>query len=181
MQQIASEFYGKRQLLQVLPFQNDQGLDRLIVTIVPKLDFIDQINVHTLITLLLYVAILLIAVAAIITACWITKPLLSLEIAAKSKWDKTLEIKHFEQMGQLAKLYNSKAEQKQESFDVLKESEDRLSRFLEALPVGVAVCDVSEKITYFNPTAKQILGMDISPDTTIEQLAKTYQLYRSET
>lgn len=145
MQQIASEFDGTRQLLQVLPFQNEQGLDGLIMIIVPELDFIAQINVQTLTTLLLYVAALLITVAAIITTYWTRKPLLSLKIAE------------------------------------LKKRENVLSQFLEALPVGVAVCNVFEKITYFNPTARQILGVDISLDTTIEQLAQTYQLYRSET
>jgi PAS domain S-box-containing protein len=56
-----------------------------------------------------------------------------------------------------------------------------LTQFLEAVPVGVSVHDVTGKLTYANPRAKQLMGIDTLPDTKTEQLAETYHVYLSET
>lgn len=51
----------------------------------------------------------------------------------------------------------------------LKESEDRLARFLDKLPIGVIVFDNKGKLHYGNENASQILGRKISPGITIKE------------
>ncbi|MEG4969979.1 response regulator [Microcoleus sp. B6-A1] len=65
--------------------------------------------------------------------------------------------------------------------EALSASESRLSQFLEALPVGVSVYHPDGSIAYFNQTARDLLGADIIPESTAEQLAATYQLYVANT
>ncbi|HAJ62390.1 MAG TPA: hypothetical protein DCP31_26685 [Cyanobacteria bacterium UBA8543] len=177
---------GKRQLAQVTSFNDEFGLDWLIVVVVPESDFMQQINAHTYTTILLCVAALIVAVGiGLFTTRWVTKPILRLNTASKKitqgEWDKTVEIKRSDELGQLAESFNQMAAQLQESFTALRESESRLTQFLEALPVGVVVHDTTGKPTYANQTAKQIIGIDTLPKTQIAQLAEDYQVYLSET
>ncbi|MEG4285323.1 response regulator [Microcoleus sp. A006_D1] len=65
--------------------------------------------------------------------------------------------------------------------EALSASESRLNQFLEALPVGVSVYNPDGSIAYFNQTARDLLGADIIPESTAEQLAATYQLYVANT
>ena len=57
------------------------------------------------------------------------------------------------------------------------ESEKRLSKFLEAIPVGVFVADANGQPYYANQTAQQILGKGIITNVANEQLAEVYQVY----
>ncbi|MEK0190918.1 ATP-binding protein [Microcoleus anatoxicus] len=63
----------------------------------------------------------------------------------------------------------------------LRASERRLAQFLEAMPIGVSVYDTTGKTTYANRKAKELLGIEALPETTIEQLSPTYQVYRAGT
>ncbi len=66
-------------------------------------------------------------------------------------------------------------------YNELRESERRLTQFLEAMPVGVAVLDASGKPHYTNQRAQQILGKGVAPDATREQLPEVYKVYRAGT
>ncbi len=59
----------------------------------------------------------------------------------------------------------------------VKESERKLTQFLEAMPVGVSVLDASGKPYYGNRVAYQLLGKGVLPETTADQLAEVYQIY----
>ncbi len=184
--QLEYEIEGKRQFAQVTPFKDEFGLDWLIVVVVPEADFMGQIHANTYTTILLCAATLVVATGiGILTARWITKPILCLNTAAKEiakgEWDKTVELKRSDEVGQLAQSFNQIAAQLQESFAALRESESRLTQFLEAVPVGVSVHDTTGKLTYANQTAKQLIGIDSLPDTKTEQLPETYHVYLSET
>lgn len=63
----------------------------------------------------------------------------------------------------------------------VKESESRLTQFLEAMPVGVGVLDATGKPCYYNHKAQELLGKDIQLDTTSERLSETYQLFQAGT
>ncbi|MBD1895845.1 AAA family ATPase [Coleofasciculus sp. FACHB-129] len=63
----------------------------------------------------------------------------------------------------------------------VRANESRLTQFLEAMPMGVAILDANGKPCYVNLVAKQLLGKDVIPSTTIEQLPEAYQLYRAGT
>lgn len=61
--------------------------------------------------------------------------------------------------------------------EALQASEKRLTQFLEAVPVGVFVTDVSGKTYYANQTAQQLLGKGIAADAKAAQLPEIYQAY----
>ena len=60
---------------------------------------------------------------------------------------------------------------------LLRESERKLHQILEAIPVGLSVCDTSGKLIYVNQTALQLLGREVAPDASIEQHTQVYQVY----
>jgi len=59
----------------------------------------------------------------------------------------------------------------------LRDSEQRLLRFLDALPVGVFVVEPDGRPFYANRSAIEILGKGIMPDTTTGQLAEVYRAF----
>src|SRR5919199_1743003 len=195
-QQLGLKINGKRQSVQVLPFQDGKGLDWLIVVVVPESDFMEHINTNAYITIRLCIVALIVAIAVgLLTARWVVQPICCLNTAAKAlakgEWNKTEEIERFDELGELAKSFNSMAFQLQESFTTLEannvqmkalnqalsESESRLAQFLEAVPVGIFVSDANGKPYYVNQTGQQILGKGIVESATTEQLQEVYQLY----
>jgi signal transduction histidine kinase/DNA-binding response OmpR family regulator len=123
--QMKFEIDGKRQFLKVLPFRDEKGLDLLIVVVVPEADFMGKIDANNRTTILLCIAAALVAtLVGILTANWVTKPIWRLNKAAKNiaqgDWDKTVEIERADELGQLAKSFNSMAYQLQEYFKNLE-------------------------------------------------------------
>ncbi|OQW91057.1 MAG: hypothetical protein BWK79_17925 [Beggiatoa sp. IS2] len=64
-----------------------------------------------------------------------------------------------------------------EAIAVARESEKRLSQFLEAIPVGVFVVDAQGKPYYANQRARQILDKQTIPHVRVEQLSETYRFF----
>ncbi|MCA1991402.1 MAG: PAS domain S-box protein [Coleofasciculus sp. S288] len=199
-QQLDFEINEQQQFVQVTPFQDSQGLNWVVVIVVPEADFMEQINANTRTTILLCIAALIVATAVgILTAWWVIKPLLDLNTAAKNiaqgQWQQRAEIERADEVGELAKSFNSMAHQLQKSFaaleaknaelnvlnEALSERERWLNQFFEAIPVGVSVHDATGQIYYANQLAKQLLGIITLPDARAEQLADVYQVYRSGT
>lgn len=174
------------QCMQVTPVSSDSGLDYIVVVVVPKADFTQQLDANTRTTIWLCLLALITAMAiGVITAHWIAKPILSLNAAAKNlakgQWDTTVEIKRSDELGELAKSFNRMARQLQASFLEIQDKENRLSQFLEAVPVGVTIHNLQGEVTYLNLFAKQLLNNTTVSDVTIEELSQTYQVYRSGT
>ncbi len=116
---------GKQQFVKVLPFQDGKGLDWLIVVVVPKADFTEEIDANTRMTIWLCFAALGVAVIiGILTSRWVTNPIWRLNIAAKNiakgEWDKTVEIERSDELGELGKSFNTMAQQLQQSFETLE-------------------------------------------------------------
>ncbi|HEY9604227.1 MAG TPA: ATP-binding protein, partial [Allocoleopsis sp.] len=187
--QLSLNLSGQRQYVQVAPWQDSLGLNWLIVVVVPETDFMAQINANTRTTIVLcFAAFVGSTVIGILTAGWVTKPILRLNTAAKAiakgEWGKTVEIDRADEVGELAKSFNNMAAQLQKSFtelqslnEALVQSENQLNQFLEALPIGVSVHEATGQVTYCNQTAKSFLGIENIPDATPEELAKVYQIY----
>lgn len=178
---------GTRKFVQVLPLTDEYNLDWLIVVVVSESDFMEQINANTRTTIVLCVVALITSIGiGVLTVNWLTKPILSLNTAtkkiAKGEWHKTAETTRSDEVGELAKSFNQMAEQLQNSFAELKSlnealavSESKLKQFLEAMPVGVAVYDTTEKVIYTNQTAMQLFRTEVIPKNESEQSAQFYQ------
>lgn len=63
----------------------------------------------------------------------------------------------------------------------LRASERRMAQFLEAIPIGVSVHDATGTMSYANHKAKELLGIEMLSDATVEQLSPAYQVYRAGT
>lgn len=180
---------GKQQFVQVLPFQDPRGLDWLIVTVLPEADFMERIQANTRVTVLLCIAALIIGVAiSILTARWITRPLVSLSRSAKAltrgEWNQTAKIERSGDLGELATSFNEMAHQLQTSFTelqslnkALSQNESRLKQFLEAVPVGIAVLDAAGHPYYANQRAIQLLGKGVISSVLPEAITEIYQIY----
>ncbi|MBL1178632.1 diguanylate cyclase domain-containing protein [Pantanalinema sp. GBBB05] len=63
----------------------------------------------------------------------------------------------------------------------VRQSEQQLQQFLEAVPVGIGVLDRQGHPYYANHRAKELLGQGIAPEATAEEIAQVYQIYVAET
>ncbi len=148
-------FDGKAQYVQVKPLRDRQGLDWLIVVVLPEDDFMEQIHTNTRTTILLCLCALAIAIAlGIITSHWITQPILDL-IAASDRLAKQfeadikdtndlelaqeierqqnphhalIEVDYVSEFGVLAQSFNQMAGQLQASFTTLEKRNAELER-----------------------------------------------------
>ncbi|MBP0021736.1 MAG: HAMP domain-containing protein, partial [Cyanobacteria bacterium SBLK] len=117
---------GRREFVQVQPFSDEYGLDWPIVVVIPEADFMERIHANTRTTILLCLVALGVATGlGILTARWVTQPILRLNQSAKSlargQWQQTPEIQRKDELGELADSFNRMAVQLQESFVTLEQ------------------------------------------------------------
>ncbi|HLO52093.1 MAG TPA: methyl-accepting chemotaxis protein [Kamptonema sp.] len=125
LQELSFEIDGKRQYVLLQPFSDGKGLDFLIVVVVPEADFMEQINANNQTTIWLCVLTLGLAIAiAIITAQWITRPILGIakasEELANSNFDQQVTSSQMIEIARLANAFNQMANHLKESFSKLK-------------------------------------------------------------
>lgn len=130
---------GNRHFLQISPFQDERGLDWLIVVVVPEADFMAQIHENTRVTLQLSGLALLLAIAlGILTARWITRPIRQITQAASEiaagQLDQHVSSNPIHELGQLSYTFNSMAGQLSQSFRALQQSESTNRAIVDALP-----------------------------------------------
>ena len=121
---------GQNYFVQVLPVSR-QNLNWLTVIIIPESDFMEQINQNARLTILFSGLTLIIAtIIGIITARWITIPILELsrssQALALGEWQNSeikndlLETKNIAEISTLSSCFYSMANQLQESFETLE-------------------------------------------------------------
>ncbi len=186
--------------VQIKNWQDDLGLDWLIVAVIPEGEFMEQINANTRTTIILCIIAFLVATElGIFTARWIIKPILQLNTSAKKiaegEWEQTPKINRSDELGELAKSFESMAKQLEASFSVLEaknaemqvlnealsESQTRLTQFLEAMPVGVFITDAEGNPYYTNEIGQEILGQGAVVEVPPEELSGVYQAYLAGT
>ncbi|MCW5313328.1 GAF domain-containing protein [Nostoc sp. KVJ3] len=90
LQQLDFSFGGKRQFLEIRPLQGESNVNWLIVVAVPEADLMGQINRNTQTTIFLCLGALVLAILlGIISARWITQPILYFSTATKDLADFT--------------------------------------------------------------------------------------------
>ncbi|MFN6487226.1 MULTISPECIES: ATP-binding protein [unclassified Nostoc] len=130
-QQLDFDIGGQRQFLQIVPMKNQQGLDWLIVVVVPEADFMDQINANTRTTIVLCLGAFALATGlGIFTARWITQPILRLGSTARAiaagNLDQKVSVNSTTELNSLAESFNQMAHQLRESFLALAQTNEEL-------------------------------------------------------
>ncbi|MEH2180180.1 ATP-binding protein [Nostoc sp.] len=199
-QQLSFTADGMRYFVQIKSWKDELGLDWLIVAVIPEGEFMEQINANTRITILLCMVAFLVATRiGILTARWIIKPILQLNRSAKKiaqgEWEETPDIQRSDEMGELAKSFETMAKQLQASFsaleaknaqmqvlnEALSHNHSQLTQFLEAMPVGVFIIDAEGEPYYTNQIGQQILGQGAIAEVSTEKLSEVYQAYLAGT
>ncbi|MCC5638297.1 HAMP domain-containing protein [Nostoc sp. CHAB 5844] len=133
---------GQRRYVQVAPWRDQFGLDWLIVVTMPESDFMAQINANTRTTILLCLSALAIAtLLGILTAGWITRPILALNQVSKAiadgNWDQQVVTSPIRELDAVGQSFNQMATQLQSSFTALErintELEDRVAERTQEL------------------------------------------------
>jgi signal transduction histidine kinase/CheY-like chemotaxis protein len=125
-QQLEFDLNGERQFVQVSPFQDDKGLDWLVIVSVPESVFMGQIQENTRTTILLCLGALALATLfGFYTSRWITDPILKLQAASEAiaagELDRTVEDVNINELGRLSGAFNQMVVQLKSSFTVLEE------------------------------------------------------------
>ena len=173
---------GEEYFVAVLPFSDNYGLNWLIAIAVPASDFMGQINRNTRTTILLCLAALLLStIAGVLTARWVTLPLLRLNQAVKDiatgEFDRAVAVSRLDEVGELAQSFNEMAAQLKKSFQALAASEEKFAQLVENLPIGVSAMTPGGAVILMNSAGEQILGRGEMPDATAEELPQAYQIY----
>jgi PAS domain-containing protein len=168
---------GQFYFLRVSPFQTNNGLNWLIITVMPESDFMAQINVNNRNTALLIGSILIfVIILCIITAQLITIPILHLNTAtqslAKGNWAEIHTVQWLRETGDLTLSFNhmirqlkqtmgnltSEVEERKRTEEALRESEELFRVSMERAPDGVYMNNLEGNFLYGNRKAEEIIG-----------------------
>lgn len=122
---------NQRQFLLVMPWKDSYGLDLLIVVAVPEADFTGQIDANRRNTLLgCAIALAVATLFGIPTSRWIARQILQLsrasEALANGQLHQNVEAKGIAELETLATSFNRMAQQLQESFATLEQTNQSL-------------------------------------------------------
>ncbi len=144
---------GQPEFVQVVPFQDDYGLDWLLVTVVPEADFMAEINDNNRTTFLLCLASLgLVISLGVLTSRRLTQPLIKLCEAANSlsngNWSKKVEKSRVQELATLSNAFNQMSQQLQKSYQELEEYsrslEQKVAERTEELEEKVRIAEAAK-------------------------------------
>ncbi|MFW9262254.1 ATP-binding protein [Nostoc sp. CALU 546] len=126
LQQLDFSVDGKRQFLEVRPLQGKPDVNWLIVVAVPEADFMGQIDRNTQTTIFLCLGALILAtLLGIVTARWITQPILYFSTATKDLTDFTndensvVKVQGIKELEVLGESFNEMTQQLRKTFTAL--------------------------------------------------------------
>ena len=130
---------GKKQFLQISPFQVENGIDWLIVVVIPESDFMAEIHANTRTTIFLCLVALIVSIAtSLLTSRWITAPVVRVSQAsdklAQGELTQQVEPSIIIEIDTLAGSFNQMAEQMKQSFDALSHSEATNRAIINTIP-----------------------------------------------
>ncbi len=138
---------SQKPFVRVTPYNDDYGLNWLVVTVIPESEFMAEIHANAQITVILCGLALVIAMGTgSFTAYWITKPILRLSQASqamtKGEWQESLseDIKIAE-LKVLATSFNQMSAQIKKAF---QESETKFSTIFQTTPNPLWIATLGE-------------------------------------
>ncbi|MEM9486728.1 MAG: ATP-binding protein, partial [Cyanobacteria bacterium P01_F01_bin.116] len=153
-QKLGFKFNGEQQFVHVLPYFDERGIDWLIVTVVPKSDFMEQVYVNTRNTILLILLSMVGAtILGIYTSRWISQPILHLvdfsEAISQGNLNQQVQKGAVAELNNLSQTFNRMAKQLKDSFTTLEQRvEERtfeLAQSNEQLVVAKEQADIANQ------------------------------------
>ncbi|MEH2335419.1 ATP-binding protein [Nostoc sp.] len=133
LQQLDFFLDGKRQFLEVRPLQGEPNVNWLIIVAVPEADFIGQIDRNTQTTIFLCLGGLgLATLLGIVTARWITQPIVYFSTATKdlanftNSEDSVVIVQGIKELEVLGGSFNKMMQQLRKTFSVLSTKNEEL-------------------------------------------------------
>ncbi len=175
---------GARYFLQVMPFQDDRGIDWLILVAIPEADFMEEIHQNTQRTVFLCLLALILSVSCgIAIAQWILRPILrvtrSSEEIANGQLDRQVYARGIIELETLADSFNRMVVQLKASFNALEQanhelvlhqeelalSKEQLEAVLNAVPGSISWINSSG--TYLGANRYLAESLNLSPEEII--------------
>ncbi|MFE4107998.1 ATP-binding protein [Almyronema epifaneia] len=129
---------GENYFAQIMPWQDEFGLDWLVVTTLPESDFMAQLQANARNTVLLSLAGLVVAIGiGILTSRWVTRPITQLmnasEQLSQGELDQKVEVQGIQELETLGSAFNRMAGQLRHSFRKLESTNQALAAANHAL------------------------------------------------
>ncbi|MGP1382665.1 MAG: PAS domain S-box protein [Thainema sp.] len=185
-QQLEFDLDGEQQFVQVVPFDDNRGIDWLIVVVIPEADFMGRIQDGARQTAILYFVAMLVAITiGALTAQWITRPISRLNEAAKKialgRWNEPVDVQRTHELSGLAQSFNQMASQLQDSFMALEarnadleatknqlaEAKDQLEAVLDAVPGPISW--ISSDGVYLGINSHLARTLNLDPEDMVGQ------------
>lgn len=183
-QQLSVISQGEKLFVRVVPYQDEYGLDWLIVVAIPESDFMARINENNRLTILWCIVTLLVATEiGLLTARSIAKPILRLNAAAKKltkvQLKRDIPLEGAKEVGELTDSFNRMAKvlinynrtleaQVKERTEALQHSEAQINAFFSSAPVGMGIVDRQLRFVKVNEFLAKIDGLTVE-----EEIGKT--------
>lgn len=171
VQQLNLRIKGKRQFVQITPYQDRYGLDWLVVTVIPESDFMSEIRAQNGWTFLLCcITLLATTTLGLLTARHITNPLHRLNISAQkiaqNDFDHEVPVGGLGEVKQLSQTFQQMAEQLRLSLQLRTNYEQQLQQQVAEQTAELAkIKDLREAI--FNESTDAIFLVEPPPTNRI--------------
>ena len=179
------DFEGDRYFLWVAPYHQAQGLDWLIVTVVPASSFLSEIQKNGQQTLGLCGLTILSSIAlGLWLARKITRPIEDLDRRVQQFAAETggfaMPPSAIQEVESLRQTMQHMAARLTQSFQELKASEQKFAQLIKNLPLGVTVFDRAGKPLLMNQKGGRLLGQ-LSLETPLAEVLERVRWYRAGT
>ena len=127
----------QREYLQIIRFNDQRGLDWIVVLVVPERDFMERIHQNTQTTFLLCVVALLVTIfVGLLIAQWLTRSLSQMSATARDiamgKWSDPVVLNRSDAIGDLSQSFSVMSSQLRKSFSTLeKRIEERTIEIIQ--------------------------------------------------
>ncbi|NJL90058.1 MAG: response regulator [Coleofasciculaceae cyanobacterium SM2_1_6] len=132
-QQVTLQVDNQNYFLQMIPFQDEYGLDWIVGVLLKESDFMEEINANNRTTIILCILALIVASSlGFYTSRWIAKPILRLahssEAMSRGDLDQKVEGEVITELKTLAEAFNRMAIQLKTAFNSLEDVNAELER-----------------------------------------------------